>query len=670
MRLIILFIFITTVIYAQLPTTNKLLPQPLKVKRDVSEKSFKLTQKTMIRVESNSKELKEYTKRFIYRIQYKSGVFFETTLLQDTITINEILIKTNSKVDSLNLNQDESYKIIVESNKVIVTARTNIGAYRGLETLLQLTSKNKNGGSIINCTIEDNPRFKWRGLLIDVCRHWVPVHIIKRNIDAMAAVKMNVLHLHLTEDQGFRIESKKFPKLHLLGNNGNYFTQLEIKDIIQYAKGRGIRVIPEFDIPGHISSWLVGYPKLGSADREYEVAKRYGVFKASLNPIEEKTYQFLDTLLTEMCQLFPDAYFHIGGDENNGIDWDINKKIQKFMVKNDLKDNHALQAYFNNRILKIITRNGKKMVGWDEIYTEGIPNSIVIQSWRGRKSMVKSAQNGYPSLLSKGYYLDKSQTLKHYYETDPIPENTILTLEEQKMILGGEATMWTEIVDQTTIESRIWPSTLAVAERLWSSQANCDTEKFYDKVQSVSKQLQEFGLIHLSYQNVLLDNMTNYSYTYDFKPFISVLEPVRGYQRHNFMRNTTKYSTFAPLNRLADACYVESFEARLFNNLVKSSCITGGFCEKKEFIKASLAKWVNAAEIFGKMSFNSVAMSEAEKLALKVQELCELAWRKVNSPSELTDKEEQRAQNLIKEIGIFKLDVKFAPIAGIKIIFE
>lgn len=662
-HIVIVFLFISSVLNAQ-----HLLPQPKEL--NLHEGKFKIANNIKVRVTRPSLKLNRYTERFIQRLEYSSGVYFQHHKIQDTISSYEIVINTNSTTKNIHIETNESYAISITSNKVIITAENNIGAYRALETLLQLISTSKNGPFFNNCSIVDEPRFKWRGLLIDVCRHWIPPHIIKRNIDAMAAVKMNVLHLHLTEDQGFRIESKKFPKLHELGNNGNYFTQEDIKEIIQYANERGIRVVPEFDIPGHITSWLVGYPKLASANRKYEIATKYGVFKASLNPTEEYTYQFLDTLLTEMCQLFPDAYFHIGGDENNGSDWNQNKKIQKFMTKMELKNNHELQAYFNKRILPILIRNKKIMIGWDEIYDSNMPNSIAIQSWRGKESMIHAAKNGFPSLLSNGYYLDKVYKIEDYYENDPLPQGIDLTESQQKMILGGEATMWSELVDQTTIESRIWPSALAIAERLWSSSENCDTKNFYVKVPFISNKLQEFGLTHINYQEALLGLISNNSSVQTWKPFIKALEPIRGYKRHDFLKKTLKYSTITPLNRIADACYVESFTARKFNTLIHKNCKKAGFCQYRNDIKYWLAKWAKSAENFQRISYKSTALSEAHELALKVQEICELAWRKVNSPSELTDRENQRAKKLISEIDTYQLDIRFAPIDGIKILFN
>ena len=501
--------------------------------------------------------------------------------------------------------------------------------------------------------------------MIDVCRHWIPTHVIKRNIDAMAAVKMNVLHMHLTEDQGFRIESKKFPKLHELGSNGNYFTQEEMKGIVKYAKERGIRVIPEFDIPGHTTSWLVGYPELSSANADYQIEKNYGIFNPSLNPAKESTYSFLDEFLGEMALIFPDEYIHIGGDENKGIDWDNNKKIQKFKDKNSYTSNSELQAYFNTRVLDILTKHGKKMIGWDEVFEESLPLSVAIQSWRGKESLYSFAKKGYAGLLSNGYYLDMANDLKVYYENNPLSLNADLTQTEKELIYGGEATMWSELVNEKTIDSRIWPATLAVAERLWSSNENCNTNAFYNKVGAISNQLEEHGLIHLTNQTILLKQLSNQSDVNKFQPFVQLLEPLKGYERHRFLKYTTHY----PLNRLVDACYTESFRANDFETLVSQNCKTG-ICKNRDEIKTTLATWIKAAEQFVKVGNQSQGLMEAKLLALKVQELCELAWRSVNSPSELKELDKDRAQVLLLEIENFKLDVKFAPIQTMKRLFN
>ena len=656
-------IFFLLAIIVSTTKAQDLLPQPKSI--NTSKGAFTISKNTLIRLSLSSPELNKYVQRFVQRFQNRSGVFLNTTQLQDTLSAHEILIQTETFVDTIKLGSDESYKLEVNQNKIIITANNNIGAYRGLETLLQLIQRTGKTAYVKSCMISDSPRFPWRGLLIDVCRHWIPTHVIKRNIDAMAAVKMNVLHMHLTEDQGFRIESKKFPKLHELGSNGNYFTQEEMKGIVKYAKERGIRVIPEFDIPGHTTSWLVGYPELSSANADYQIEKNYGIFNPSLNPAKESTYSFLDEFLGEMALIFPDEYIHIGGDENKGIDWDNNKKIQKFKDKNSYTSNSELQAYFNTRVLDILTKHGKKMIGWDEVFEESLPVSVAIQSWRGKESLYSFAKKGYAGLLSNGYYLDMANDLKVYYENNPLPLNADLTQTEKELIYGGEATMWSELVNEKTIDSRIWPATLAVAERLWSSNENCNTNAFYNKVGAISNQLEEHGLIHLTNQTILLKQLSNQSDVNKFQPFVQLLEPLKGYERHRFLKYTTHY----PLNRLVDACYTESFRANDFETLVSQNCKTG-ICKNRDEIKTTLATWIKAAEQFVKVGNQSQGLMEAKLLALKVQELCELAWRSVNSPSELKELDKDRAQVLMLEIENFKLDVKFAPIQTMKRLFN
>ena len=647
---------------------QQLLPQPQQV--NLTNGIFKINPQTKFRLKNNAPKLKAYTERFIQRLQFKSETFFTTSTLQDTANQHEILITAETIVDTLNINTNESYELVITENQIQLKAQTNIGAYRGLETLLQMVSfTTKNGAYFKTGTIKDEPRFKWRGLLIDVCRHWIPASVIKRNIDAMAAVKLNVLHLHLTEDQGFRIESKKFPKLHQQGSNGKYFTQHEIKNIVEYANARGIRVVPELDIPGHVTSWLVGHPELAAVNKNYKTETGFGVFNPSLNPAEESTYNFLDTLLTEISNLFPDEYFHIGGDENNGKHWDTNKKIQRFKLKNELNSNEELQAYFNGRVLNILQRNQKKMIGWDEILTPQLPKSIAIQSWRGKQSMITAAQQGYPSILSNGFYLDKVYPLEQYYANNPLPDNIPLSEKEKTLILGGEATMWSELVDESNIESRIWPSCLAIAERLWSSEEDCNVKELYKKVPKISAGLQEFGLQHLNFQKAKLALISKNTNINPALPFIQALEPVKGYKRHQLLKGTPKYNTQAPFNRLADALYTESFTARSFNQLMLKNCSAEGLCKKQKEIKQHLASWLKASENFQKITATSKTLQEVQQLAYKVQELCELSWRKVNSPSELSETENDRAIQLIKEIEALKITVQFAPIQGIKVIF-
>jgi len=318
------------------------------------------------------------------------------------------------------LGEDESYTLEITSAGAKLNAPTTLGVMRGLQTFLQLVQITPQGFAVPAVVIEDKPRFPWRGLMIDSGRHFMPLDVIKRNLDAMAAVKLNVFHWHLSENQGFRIESKKFPKLQEMGSDGLYYTQAEVRDVISYARDRGIRVVPEFDMPGHSTAWFVGYPELASAPGPYSIERKWGVFDPAMDPTKESTYKFLDGFIGEMAALFPDRFFHIGGDEVNGKQWDANPKIQEFMHSHGLKNNVELQGYFVERVQKIVARQGKTMAGWDEILRPNMPSSIVIQSWRGQKSLAEAAKQGYRGLLSSGYYLDLNYSTTSHYTVDPM----------------------------------------------------------------------------------------------------------------------------------------------------------------------------------------------------------------------------------------------------------
>jgi hexosaminidase len=314
---------------------------------------------------------------------------------------------------------DESYKLVIDEDEITIEAATGYGALRALESLSQLL-KEENGKFVWpSLKIDDNPRYQWRGLMIDVARHWIPKEVILRNLEAMAAVKLNVFHWHLSDYQGFRLESKVFPKLHELGSEGNYYTQEEVKEIVEFARQRGIRVVPEFDMPGHASGFLIGYPELASAPGPYQLAKVYGLLAPVMDPTREEVYTFIDTFITEMVQLFPDSYFHIGGDEVDVSHWKKNEAIQKFMKEKAIDNEHDLHAYFIQRIEKILVRHNKKMIGWDEILNPTLSNNIVVQSWRTHKSLFEALQKGSKAILSSGYYLDYKLPAAKHYSVDP-----------------------------------------------------------------------------------------------------------------------------------------------------------------------------------------------------------------------------------------------------------
>jgi hexosaminidase len=320
---------------------------------------------------------------------------FQTQLFQQTAIPFATKASASSKAtlvihtdhaskDVQELGEDESYALEVTGDGAKLTAATPLGTLHGLQTFLQLVEVGPDGFVVPAVTIQDQPRFPWRGLMIDVSRHFIPIEVLRRNLEGMEAVKMNVFHWHLSENQGFRAESKKFPKLHEMGSDKLFYTQDEIRELIAYARDRGIRVVPEFDLPGHSTAWFVGYPELASGPGPYEIERRWGVFDPAMDPTNEKTYKFLDELIAEMAKLFPDHFFHIGGDEVNGKQWDANPKIQQFKKSHNLKSNEALQAYFSQRVQAIVTKHGKAVVGWDEVFVPGVPKDIMIQSWRGQ----------------------------------------------------------------------------------------------------------------------------------------------------------------------------------------------------------------------------------------------------------------------------------------------
>ena len=484
--------------------------------------------------------------------------------------------------------EDESYRLDISNSGAKLNAPSTLGVMRGLQTFLQLVQTTGAGFAVPAVLIEDSPRFAWRGLMIDVGRHFIPLDVLRRNLDGMAAVKLNVFHWHLSENQGFRIESKKFPKLQGTGSDGLYYTQDEVRGVIAYARERGIRVVPEFDMPGHATAWFVGYPELASGSGPYQIERQWGVFDPAMDPTREETYKFLDAFIGEMAGLFPDQFFHIGGDEVNGREWDANPKIQAFMRAHDLKDNNDLQAYFNQRVQKIVAKHGKTMLGWDEILRPGLPRSIVIQSWRGPDSLAQAAKQGYRGLLSSGYYVDLMWSAERHYSTEPLSgAASSLTPEEQKRILGGEACMWAEYVSPENIDSRIWPRTAAIAERLWSPQDVRDVNSMYQRLSVVSDWLDGFGLTHNSSYAPMLRRIAGTNDIAALKVLADVLEPVKDYTREETA--PAPATSASPLNRVVDAVRPESATARQFADAVNE--LVGG--TPKPGSEARIRKWLS-----------------------------------------------------------------------------
>ncbi len=448
--------------------------------------------------------------------------------------------------------EDESYQLDVSSTGARIGAQTAIGAMRGMQTFAQLIEPAPEGFAAAAIHIEDHPRFAWRGLMLDVSRHWMPVEVVLRNLDAMEAVKLNVFHWHLSDDQGYRVESKLYPKLQQLGSDGHFYTQQEARQVVAYAAARGIRVVPEFDIPGHTSSWFVGYPELASAPGPYRIQRRWGIFEPAMDPSRESTYQFLDAFLGEMAALFPGRYFHIGGDEVEDKQWKDSASIQAFAKEHGLATSAQLQTYFNQRVQALLQKHGKTMVGWDEVLAPGLAHDAVIQSWRGAESLALAAKQGYRGILSAGYYLDHLKPASFHYAVDPLAG---VPGELASRILGGEACMWSEYVSPETVDSRIWPRMAAIAERFWSPREITDANSMYAREEAVSRQLDWVGVLHRTNYQPMLDRIGG------GEPLRILADAVEALGIEG-RRDARKYTSLVDLNRLVDAARPESEPVR------------------------------------------------------------------------------------------------------------
>ncbi|MBZ5590929.1 MAG: family 20 glycosylhydrolase [Acidobacteriia bacterium] len=557
--------------------------------------------------------LEQAAARLIEHLESKTGMPLSPELSGDAAGAALEISAAAASSPVQKLGEDESYRLEVTPAHARLTAPNPLGILRGMETFLQLVEADKDAFAVPALQIEDRPRFPWRGLMLDVARHWMPAGVVRRNLEAMAALKLNVLHWHLSDDQGFRVESKRFPKLHEMGSDGHYYTQQQVRDVIEFARERGIRVVPEFDMPGHTTAWFVGYPELASAPGPYTIESKWGIFDPAMDPTRDAVYQFLDAFIGEMAALFPDDYFHIGGDEVNGKQWERNPNIQVFIKQHDLRDNVALQAHFSSRLQPIVTGHGKKVIGWDEIFAPTLPKDIVVQSWRGQKSLADAAKAGYMGILSAGYYLDLMHSAEFHYAVDPIEkESAGLTAEQQARILGGEACMWSEYVTPASMDMRIWPRAAAIAERFWSPQEVKDAASMYRRLAVVSRDLEWRGVRHASSHHLMLERLADGHPVGPLATLSDVVEPVKEYSREE----ARQYTSFTPLNRLVDATRPESDVAREFGNLVDRALAGGSDASSS---RDQLRRWLTGWRA------NDAALAPALEHSFLLQELIPLS---------------------------------------------
>ncbi len=516
-----------------------------------------------------SKRVKVAAVKFIRRLTNRTGLFVKNGFPVSNKAYPDAKISIHYKrPGQLKLYEDESYELQIINDRVVINAETDLGVIYALETLLQLLDNEQDKYFFQNLNIKDQPAFTWRGLMIDAARHFQPVSVIKRNLDAMLVAKLNTFHWHLSDDQGFRVEIKKYPQLTQKASDGLYYTQAQIKEVVKYAQGRGIRVIPEIDVPGHATAILTAFPGIGSQKMTYQIERNAGIFDPTLDPVNPKTYVVLENIFKELAKLFPFEYIHIGGDENEGKQWDSNPEIAAFKKQKGFKTNHELQTYFNQKLSRILKKYQKKLMGWDEIMTPGMPKTALIHVWRGKEGqrLAKTVKQGYQAVLSNGFYIDLMLPAYTYYQAPVIPKNISLTVEEQKRILGGETTMWSELVTPLTIDSRIWPRTLAIGERFWLNPETTDKRDMYRRMFAQSWHLEELGIAHIKNRGVILRNIADNQDITALEVLTHIYEPLKYYQRN---KGGTEYQSYSPFMLFADACSADAKDAISFDFLVE-----------------------------------------------------------------------------------------------------
>ena len=414
----------------------------------------------------------------------------------------------NLIIDSTISKHSEYYNLDINKNFILIKGSDREGLIHGVYSLIQLIPRSSgvNDSKLACLKINDYPKFKWRGLLLDCCRHFMSIDFVKRYIDLLAYHKMNVLHWHLTEDQGWRIEIDKYPKLTDVGAwrkekdgsiYGGFYTKEQIKEVVNYAYKRGVNIVPEIELPGHCVAALASYPEYSCTGGPFEVEKDWGVFKDIYCAGNDSTFVFLENILDEIIELFPSKYIHIGGDEVPKYRWKNCIKCKKRIQIENIQDTHELQSYFIQRIENYISGKGKKLIGWDEILEGGLANNATVQSWRGFEGALEAVKTGHDAIVSPtshayfDYDLDAID-LEKVYNFDPIPID--VPSDKLKHIIGGECNMWSERAPQNTVDSKVFPRLLAMSEVLWDYPTIRDYNLFYERVQAHYKRLDVLGV--------------------------------------------------------------------------------------------------------------------------------------------------------------------------------
>lgn len=531
MRLHYYILLITSVLFLcckkSVPKIKEIaiIPKPLEI--NLKQNHFLFDSNTSLKFDKSFEDVAFYFKSIV---KNELGIELKNKNLAPFISF---------KTDSL-IQNDEAYELIIEPTKISILAKTERGIFYGIQSLLQLVPNDLAKGDhfFLPCLeIKDQPKFPYRGMHLDVGRHLYSVAFIKKYIDLMSRLKLNTFHWHLTEDQGWRIEIKKYPKLQEISafrketlqghyneqphqfdgkTYGGYYTQEEIKDIVKYAKQRQITIIPEIEMPGHSQAAIAAYPDLGCTGKPVEVATKWGVFD-EVYCTKESTFKFLEDVIDEVIQLFPGKYIHIGGDEAPKTKWKNCNHCQKLIKKENLKDEHGLQSYFISRMETYINSKGKQIIGWDEILEGGLAPNATVMSWRGTKGAVEAAKQKHNVILTPtshcyfDYYQSDNENepiaiggflpLEKVYEFNPIPKE--LTKEESKYVLGAQGNVWTEYMPTSKqVEYMAFPRMIALSEVIWSNHKNKDYTNFINRLEHFNKKLDQ---LNVNYANHLYE---------------------------------------------------------------------------------------------------------------------------------------------------------------------
>ena len=491
--------------------TISIIPKPTHITQ--SEGTFILNDSTKIIIGNHPHQLSILAEQCAKKLRQVTGYALEVEKTQQKK--NVIILRLEQKLKRLG---KEGYQLKVTEQSIILTASSPNGIFYGIQTLYQLLppeiEKNSHVSDVkwlIPCVIiEDKPRFQWRGMHLDVGRHFAPTEFIKKYIDLLASYKMNTFHWHLTEDQGWRIEIKKYPKLTEIGSKrketmgdstpyGGFYTQEEIREIVKYAEERFINIVPEIEMPGHSLAALTAYPELSCTGGPFEVGTTWGVFEDVYCAGNENTFKFLKDVLTEVINLFPGKFIHIGGDECPKERWKQCQKCQARIKKNKLGNEHRLQSYFIQRIERFLRSKGKRLVGWDEILEGGLAPGATVMSWRGTEGGIAAAKANHDVVMTPTSYcyFDYYQAnpdsepkaiggflpLEKVYSFEPIPSE--LTKKQAKHILGAQGNVWTEYMPDTKhIEYMVLPRMLAMSEVIWSDKSQRNLEDFLKRLES------------------------------------------------------------------------------------------------------------------------------------------------------------------------------------------